>query len=286
MRRLLLLLTIASVAVCAQPLVPRAAYNPPIQFSHLTTSNGLLQSHITCILQDRRGLIWFGTRNGLYRYNGYDFQPFLRSINDSTSLPDNFIRSLCQDRQGRIWIGTDKGVCRYRTESNDFLRYGGMTGQVHSIVQHADGNIYCSSGILYVIDTSRQQLVAVTMPDGQTVIKGTNVLAADRNALLWVGGRQGLHAYRPQGKSRLTEVSLRNAEERLDTDFITALYCDDHDHIWAGKNGRDLISYDQATGAVSHYETGTLSVWGLYLGWEYDQVSGPADRHCLSVVLY
>ena len=132
-----------------------------------------------------------------------------------------------------------------------------MTGQVHSIVQHADGNIYCSSGILYVIDTSRQQLVAVTMPDGQTVIKGANVLAADRNALLWVGGRQGLHAYRPQGKSRLTEVSLRNAEERLDTDFITALYCDDHDHIWAGKNGRDLISYDQATGAVSHYETGT-----------------------------
>jgi len=257
MRRLFLLLTIASVAVCAQPLVPRPAYNQPIQFSHLTTGNGLLQSHITCILQDRRGLIWFGTRNGLYRYNGYDFQPFLRSINDSTSLPDNFIRSLCQDRQGRIWIGTDKGVCRYRTESNDFLRYGGMTGQVHSIVQHADGNIYCSSGLLYVIDTSRQQLVAVTMPDGQTVIKGTNVLAADRNALLWVGGRQGLHAYRPQGKSRLTEVSLRNAEERLDTDFITALYCDDHDHIWAGKNGRDLISYDQATGAVSHYETGT-----------------------------
>jgi ligand-binding sensor domain-containing protein len=149
------------VAVCAQPLVPRPAYNQPIQFSHLTTGNGLLQSHITCILQDRRGLIWLGTRNGLYRYNGYDFQPFLRSINDSTSLPDNFIRSLCQDRQGRIWIGTDKGVCRYRTESNDFLRYGGMTGQVQSIVQHADGNIYCSSGILYVIDTSELLLYVI-----------------------------------------------------------------------------------------------------------------------------
>ena len=102
MRRLILLLTIASVAVCAQPLVPRAAYNQPIQFSHLTTGNGLLQSHITCILQDRRGLIWFGTRNGLYRYNGYDFQPFLRSINDSTSLPDNFIDVLTSFIKGRV----------------------------------------------------------------------------------------------------------------------------------------------------------------------------------------
>lgn len=252
MRRLFLLLAIASVPVYAHSVALRPIYNQPIQFSHLTTGNGLLQSHITCILQDRRGLIWFGTRNGLYRYNGYDFQPFTRLINDSTSLPDNFVRALCQDRQGRIWIGTDKGVCRYRAETNDFLRYDGLSGQVFSIAEDANGSIYCSSAILYTVDQARRQLIPVCLSDGKTIVQGANVLATDRNGLLWVGGRQGLHAYRPQSQGMVSPYG-----EALDSNFITALHADAAGRIWAGKNGRDLICYDQTTGEVSHYETGT-----------------------------
>jgi ligand-binding sensor domain-containing protein/signal transduction histidine kinase/AraC-like DNA-binding protein len=71
-------------------------------------------------LQDRRGFIWFGTKEGLSRFDGFQFKIFLHNSLVSNCLTNNFILSLCEDGDGCIWIGTSEGICFYLPDNDCF----------------------------------------------------------------------------------------------------------------------------------------------------------------------
>jgi len=84
------------------------------EFEQLTIKDGLSQSSINCIYQDRKGFLWIGTQDGLNRYDAYNFKIYRHDPRDSTSLAGNFINAVCEDSQGRLWIGTDgAGIAVY-----------------------------------------------------------------------------------------------------------------------------------------------------------------------------
>ena len=84
---------------------------------------GLSQSRILCIIEDSRGFMWFGTADGLNRYDGYDIKIFRNIVNDSTSLPNNYISTLIEDEDGNIWIGTKKGIVLFNPYTEVFKSY-------------------------------------------------------------------------------------------------------------------------------------------------------------------
>ncbi len=95
-----------------------------ISFKNLTIENGLSQSTIMNILQDKKGFLWFGTGNGLNKYDGYSFTVYTNIENDSTSISDNVISAIYEDEDGFIWIGTDKGVLnKFDRTTEKFLYY-------------------------------------------------------------------------------------------------------------------------------------------------------------------
>ena len=79
---------------------------PPIQFDRIPSELGLSQNLISAILQDRKGFLWFGTKDGLNRFDGYKFTVYRHDPYDSTSLSDSYITALLEDRAGRMWVGT------------------------------------------------------------------------------------------------------------------------------------------------------------------------------------
>ena len=79
---------------------------PPFRFSHISTEQGLSSSEVWSVLRDRRGFMWFGTLDGLNRYDGYKMKVFKHALTDPTSLSDNKIRTVVEDRAGTLWIGT------------------------------------------------------------------------------------------------------------------------------------------------------------------------------------
>jgi len=92
----------------------------PYYFKHYQVENGLSNNTVYCSLQDRRGFLWLGTKDGLNRFDGYSFKTFRHDPKDSKSLANNFVHVLSLDPKGNVWVGTDKGVDCYNTADESF----------------------------------------------------------------------------------------------------------------------------------------------------------------------
>ena len=79
------------------------------KFKHLSEEDGLPHAGVNCIIQDSKGFMWFGTQDGLNRYNGYDFKVYEHIPDNENSLSENYIYSICERSSGDIWIGTNGG---------------------------------------------------------------------------------------------------------------------------------------------------------------------------------
>ena len=84
--------------------------NNPFFFSHLGVEDGLSQVSVLNIFQDSDGYIWFGTRNGANRYDGYEFKLYQNEVNNPASISDNYIRKINEDKNKKI----GRASCRER----------------------------------------------------------------------------------------------------------------------------------------------------------------------------
>src|SRR5579863_8539956 len=107
-------------------LTTRLAYPQTghLSFEHLGTVQGLSQSNVLCSLQDSRGFMWFGTREGLNKYNGYSFTVYKNEIGDDRTLANNLVDDLVEDSKGNLWIATrGGGLDRYDRRTNQFTHF-------------------------------------------------------------------------------------------------------------------------------------------------------------------
>lgn len=103
-------------------LVTYSSFSSEPRFKHLTSKDGISQSEVYCFLQDQQGFIWFGTVDGLNKYDGYEITRFNTEKNNINTLSNNTIRALTEDSKNRIWIGTDDGLNVYDTRSETIFQ--------------------------------------------------------------------------------------------------------------------------------------------------------------------
>lgn len=118
-------------------------------FKNLGVEDGLSQNMVYTILQDRQGFMWFGTQNGLNRYDGNSFKIYKRNISDEKGLKSDAIFSLAEDTDGMLWIGTDMGVFLYNPVFDSFTSLSmktekglSITGTIRAIVRDKEGNMW------------------------------------------------------------------------------------------------------------------------------------------------
>jgi len=108
-------------------------------FRHYQVENGLSNNAVIFCLQDSKGFLWFGTKDGLNRFDGYTFKVFRNIREDSQSIGNNFIHSLYEDRNDILWVGTDNGLYSYNASRENFsLLKGTENSPVREI--NMDGN--------------------------------------------------------------------------------------------------------------------------------------------------
>lgn len=135
-------------------LIDAAAQEYPekaLSFQALTINDGLSQGMVNWILQDHYGFMWFATKDGLNRYDGYHFTVFRHNARDSTTIADNLVQTMFEDSKGRLWIGTASGGLNLFVNATEtFIHITHREGDVHSlslgavnqIVEDKQGNIW------------------------------------------------------------------------------------------------------------------------------------------------
>ncbi|MCB0280133.1 MAG: hypothetical protein KDD94_11545, partial [Calditrichaeota bacterium] len=96
-----------------------------LYFDHYSDVDGLSQVSVNSIVQDQKGFLWFGTQNGLNRFDGLEFRVFKKISGDTSSLSHNLVSALFCDSKNRIWVGTVVGtISVYEYQSNSFRQIG------------------------------------------------------------------------------------------------------------------------------------------------------------------
>jgi ligand-binding sensor domain-containing protein/signal transduction histidine kinase len=130
-----------------------------ISFMHYQVENGLSNNAVLCSLQDDKGFMWFGSKDGLNRFDGYTFKVFRNEAGNPKSIGNNIIYCLYQDDKGHMWAGTDRGIYQYDalTESFRFFKPGNYD-EIRDIKKDKSGNLWFITGItLHKYNTKTQK---------------------------------------------------------------------------------------------------------------------------------
>ena len=106
----------------------------PYYFMHYSNDNGLPNNTVMSCLQDRRGFMWFGTKEGLIRFDGFHFRTFLHTPSGSNCLLNNFVTAIYEDADGWIWVGTPEGICYYMPDNDCFCTINSEDAEIKGLV--------------------------------------------------------------------------------------------------------------------------------------------------------
>jgi signal transduction histidine kinase/ligand-binding sensor domain-containing protein/CheY-like chemotaxis protein len=240
MRALLFGLLLALAGCLGAPA--SAAPAPTLRFEHLSVEDGLAQESVLAMAQDRDGFMWFGTQNGLSRFDGYRFVNFRNVAGDPTTVGSNWVRVLHVDRKGRLWIGTDGGLALYDPTAQAFRQYlpndqsgrrGNGNRRVRAIVDDGKDGLWVGTADgLQHVDIASGRFTSwyhVAGDPHSLADNDINALALDKRGRLWIGTGAGVDS--------LDGAMLRFEHHRLASggaETVQALLLDGADNLWIG----------------------------------------------------
>lgn len=201
--RLKLLCVIIKIILCTTLFAFNQ--NNAISFETLGIKEGLSQSSIFCIKQDSQGFMWFGTEDGLNKYNGYTFQIYRNDPQDPYSISYNYIRDICENYgkdKAELWIATyGGGLNRFDIEKEKFFHYKHNPKQANSLSSN------------FVLSLCRDNL-----------------------GNIWIGTEKGLNRFNSETGNFICYTHDSQKKSGLSDDYINAILMDNSGVLWIGTN--------------------------------------------------
>jgi signal transduction histidine kinase/ligand-binding sensor domain-containing protein/DNA-binding response OmpR family regulator len=234
-------------AICAILLTLQVAAQEEINFTALTTKNGLSSNTINTILKDRFGLMWFGTDDGLDRFDGTNFTVYRHNPANPSSLQSNEILSLHEDKGGNLWIGTSGGsLSLYDRKQDAFINFSSGTGTnaisnnvINSISSDYLGKIWLAhyDGV-NILDPATKAVSKIPLASGSFTAKPCLFLFEDSKHYMWIGTNQGVFRFDPKNKSIIQFQHNNQDPFSLPDNNITTIAEDRKGNLWIGtQNG-------------------------------------------------
>ncbi|HWS26509.1 MAG TPA: two-component regulator propeller domain-containing protein [Xanthomonadales bacterium] len=236
-------------------------------FESIAGTESIANGVITAISQDSRGLLWFGTSEGLYSYDGYRFRAFRNQIDDPNSISDDYVRGLMPASDGRMWVASQGGgVSIYDPHSDQFENHRPQAGDPHALpsvasltlAEAANGDVWVGFGnaglARWSHATGRYEQVSVESDDAAPLT--VRALQFDRAGDLWIGTGDGLRRLRAGTSVAQAVYSQPDVPGSFDRQYVYALFEASDGRIWIGTQSQGAAVLDPRSGTVTRLESG------------------------------
>ena len=206
------------------------AQTAQIRFDHLNSADGLSANVVNSIYQDNSGFMWFGTNDGLNRYDGYDFTIYNHTPDQENTISSNLVFTITEDHHGHIWIGTTgSGLNHYDPVKEQFTHYTHDLldpasighNQILWLETDSKGRIWVGTltGLNVILPRPSPEdaptFIRIKMPERGPIFR-VNVIKEDNGGNIWLGTRYGLFMCRNEGdptRYSIEEVLVPNYPE-------------------------------------------------------------------------
>ena len=249
------------------------AYDGDISFERLSLQDGLSQSSVYCIFQDSRGFLWFGTEDGLNRYDGFDFSIYKNEPDEPNSLNYTHIKSIIEDSAGDLWIGTyGGGINHYSFKTNRFTSFQSEPGNENSLSDDFVTSIHEDKrGALWIGTDNGLNLLS---PDRKTFKRffnrakmqepmgfRVNFIRSDGEGFLWIGTASALIRFDPQSYEHTTYSSAKPGRVSEEPVQVLAMLEDSTGRNWIGTDA-GIHYFNRETGDLVPENSNTATATG------------------------
>jgi len=251
-----------------------------LAFKPLSYREGLIQSPISTMLQDKRGFVWVGSWSGLERYDGSVFKNFRQNDTISTAISHNRINKIYQDEKDNIWICTGGGLNLYNPLTETFKRIGMVPGKgggnyIAAMCGDSQGTLWVSTfkGLKYVSANHDQlEMVAAWKHAGELeVYQGVSFsLLEDQKKTMWVGVKQGLKRFDPKTRKILELPDLLKKDQQLSRSKIVVIRQDASGDIWFGTEENGVLRFNEKNNTRLWYQYNATNSNRLPSNWIND----------------
>ncbi len=277
--RLLILLLIFSITTVGnatshpQPKV----FISPIEFDHLSLEDGLSQATVSCMIQDSQGFMWFGTEDGLNRFDGYTFKVYRNIQDDPTSLTDSWVNAIYEDSQGFLWLGTEGGgLNRFDPKLQTFEHYQYDANDSHSLSSNIVLSLYQDkTGILWVgtdgggLNRFNRRQKKFTRylhdPKQKNSLSHNKIWAIheDRKGNIWLGTYGGLNKFNRNDESFTHYYHEPDNPNSLSNNTVLSIYEDRAGFLWIGTEEGGLNKFDPRQKTFIRYQYDSKDPYSL-----------------------
>jgi ligand-binding sensor domain-containing protein/anti-sigma regulatory factor (Ser/Thr protein kinase) len=242
-----------------------------IRFERISLEHGLSQSTVNCILEDHEGFMWFGTQDGLNKYDGYKFTIYRHEDSDSNSLSDSYIRSICEDHEGILWVGTSRGgsgggLNRFDPDTKKFTRYrhdpkdsGTIShNYINAILGDISQNclwIGTANGFNRFNPATGRVIRYLKDPKCPQTISDNYILSIfkDREGIYWIGTANGLNRFDPVQETFTQYLHDPRDDNSLSDNYVLYVREDHFGNIWIATFSGGLNRLDKKSGRFTRF---------------------------------
>lgn len=240
MQKFYLLLTSILISVCFSV--------KGIDLRHLTIHKGLSNNIVYSIAEDSKGLLWFGTRNGVNRYDGYEFKHYKLVSDNELNSENNVAKTLLVDRSDKLWVGTLNGLFSYDAEKDTYFRVEGTNAKelaslrINVLTEDSEGNLLIGAdNSAYIFKSKEDSLIKIKEINTPVL----SILPFDQQHFI-IGTSNGI--FKIDAKNyRISPLNeLKTNKYQLSNSYCNYLFRDAVNRIWICTIDNGVFIWDLA----------------------------------------